>query len=229
MHFLGLAGMPRRIADYPGRLCGLELRLLDRRLHLLRLDAVLRLYRVPHAFYGKRVGENYWGEGATTLEWKVPSPPPFHSVRRVAGGFLRSGRAGVSTFVRRTARRRGPFIARSVGGGCRRLLGDPEAAGDVAGGVHRARRARGGAGPSAPGPGRSGDPLHRGRRGCGRRHQHVVRSRHRRCDAPHRRAAPAIGPHAAGRGIGLWRRTRRSDRCWSWGSPSTGSRPVSWR
>ena len=21
---------------------------------------------------------NYWGEGATTLEWTLPSPPPFH-------------------------------------------------------------------------------------------------------------------------------------------------------
>jgi cytochrome c oxidase subunit 1 len=28
---------------------------------------------------GKRVGANYWGEGATTLEWTVPSPPPFHT------------------------------------------------------------------------------------------------------------------------------------------------------
>jgi cytochrome c oxidase subunit 1 len=28
---------------------------------------------------GKRVGANYWGEGATTLEWRLPSPPPFHS------------------------------------------------------------------------------------------------------------------------------------------------------
>jgi cytochrome c oxidase subunit 1 len=28
---------------------------------------------------GRRVGANYWGEGATTLEWKVSSPPPFHS------------------------------------------------------------------------------------------------------------------------------------------------------
>ena len=26
-----------------------------------------------------RVGENPWGEGATTLEWTLPSPPAFHS------------------------------------------------------------------------------------------------------------------------------------------------------
>ncbi|HYL49830.1 MAG TPA: cytochrome c oxidase subunit I, partial [Stellaceae bacterium] len=28
---------------------------------------------------GRKVGANYWGEGATTLEWTVSSPPPFHS------------------------------------------------------------------------------------------------------------------------------------------------------
>ena len=28
---------------------------------------------------GKRVEANYWGEGATTLEWTVSSPPPFHT------------------------------------------------------------------------------------------------------------------------------------------------------
>ena len=28
---------------------------------------------------GRRVGANYWGEGATTLEWRLSSPPPFHS------------------------------------------------------------------------------------------------------------------------------------------------------
>ena len=28
---------------------------------------------------GRRVGANPWGEGATTLEWSVSSPPPFHS------------------------------------------------------------------------------------------------------------------------------------------------------
>ncbi|MBV8069336.1 MAG: cytochrome ubiquinol oxidase subunit I, partial [Acidobacteriaceae bacterium] len=25
------------------------------------------------------VAANYWGEGATTLEWSLPSPPPFHT------------------------------------------------------------------------------------------------------------------------------------------------------
>jgi cytochrome c oxidase subunit I len=28
---------------------------------------------------GKRAAANAWGEGATTLEWTLSSPPPFHS------------------------------------------------------------------------------------------------------------------------------------------------------
>jgi cytochrome c oxidase subunit I len=27
---------------------------------------------------GARVGSSYWGPSATTLEWTVSSPPPFH-------------------------------------------------------------------------------------------------------------------------------------------------------
>jgi cytochrome c oxidase subunit I len=28
---------------------------------------------------GERCPANPWGEGATTLEWTLPSPPPFHT------------------------------------------------------------------------------------------------------------------------------------------------------
>ena len=27
---------------------------------------------------GRKAEDNYWGEGATTLEWTLSSPPPFH-------------------------------------------------------------------------------------------------------------------------------------------------------
>ena len=27
---------------------------------------------------GKKAAANPWGEGATTLEWTLPSPPPYH-------------------------------------------------------------------------------------------------------------------------------------------------------
>ena len=78
MHFLGLAGMPRRYADYPDAFAGwnfvssigvLYLRGRHVRLH------VRRLRRLPEQGAG---GANPWGEGATTLEWTLPSPPPFH-------------------------------------------------------------------------------------------------------------------------------------------------------
>ena len=29
-------------------------------------------------FFGKKCESNPWGEGATTLEWTLSSPPPFH-------------------------------------------------------------------------------------------------------------------------------------------------------
>ena len=35
------------------------------------------------SFAGRRVGANYWGTGATTLEWTVSSPPPFHQFERL--------------------------------------------------------------------------------------------------------------------------------------------------
>jgi cytochrome c oxidase subunit 1 len=39
------------------------------------------LYRV---FTSKEVlADNYWGEGATTLEWAVPSPAPHHTFEDV--------------------------------------------------------------------------------------------------------------------------------------------------
>ncbi len=34
---------------------------------------------IIEAFLKKRVaGDNPWGEGATTLEWQLSSPPPYH-------------------------------------------------------------------------------------------------------------------------------------------------------
>ena len=38
------------------------------------------LLNLLYAFIKKRKAEqNPWGEGATTLEWTVSSPPPFHT------------------------------------------------------------------------------------------------------------------------------------------------------
>jgi cytochrome c oxidase subunit I len=40
--------------------------------------AVFLLVLVRTFFGGKKCADNPWGEGATTLEWTLPSPPPFH-------------------------------------------------------------------------------------------------------------------------------------------------------
>jgi cytochrome c oxidase subunit I len=79
MHFLGLAGMPRRYIDYPDAFAGWN--------NVASIGSYISIGAtvlfVVGAIYtlvaGKRIGANPWGEGATTLEWTVTSPPPFHS------------------------------------------------------------------------------------------------------------------------------------------------------
>jgi cytochrome c oxidase subunit 1 len=79
MHFLGLAGMPRRIADYPDAFAGWNF-IASIGSYISGAATLLFVFIVLQTlFAGKRVGANYWGEGATTLEWSVSSPPPFHS------------------------------------------------------------------------------------------------------------------------------------------------------
>jgi len=44
------------------------------------MTLVVFLYVVFRTFTSKEhLADNYWGEGATTLEWTVSSPPPFHT------------------------------------------------------------------------------------------------------------------------------------------------------
>ena len=80
MHFSGLAGMPRHYLDYP-----------DAMAHWNYISSIGAFISFGSAVFwlifvvfgtmlaGRRVGANYWGEGATTLEWTVDSPPPFHT------------------------------------------------------------------------------------------------------------------------------------------------------
>jgi cytochrome c oxidase subunit I len=79
MHFLGLAGMPRRIADYPEAFAGWN-HIASIGSYISAASTVWFIFIVFHTLLaGKKVGDNYWGEGATTMEWKVSSPPPFHT------------------------------------------------------------------------------------------------------------------------------------------------------
>ena len=78
-HFSGLAGMPRRVPDYPDVYAGWN--------YVSSIGAVITvvatlwfLFVVAHAFVrGAKAPANPWGEGATTLEWQVPSPAPYHT------------------------------------------------------------------------------------------------------------------------------------------------------
>src|SRR5690554_450886 len=76
---LGSAGHAASLHRLPGRLRGLEFGFLPGCLPVLRFDAVLRRDDDLGAHFGASVASNYWGEGATTLEWTVSSPPPFHT------------------------------------------------------------------------------------------------------------------------------------------------------
>ncbi len=79
MHFLGLAGMPRRIPDYPDAFAGWNM-VSSIGSYIAAASALLFLYIIYRTLTaGERCAENPWGEGATTLEWKMSSPPPFHT------------------------------------------------------------------------------------------------------------------------------------------------------
>ncbi len=78
MHFLGLSGMPRRVADYPDAFAGMNL-ISSIGSYISAAGLVVFFVGVAYAFIRKeRAASNPWGPGATTLEWKLSSPPPFH-------------------------------------------------------------------------------------------------------------------------------------------------------
>jgi cytochrome c oxidase subunit 1 len=78
MHFLGLSGMPRRIADYPDAFAGLN-QIASVGSYISATGLIVFFVGLVYAFVRKeRAAGNPWGPGATTLEWTLPSPPPFH-------------------------------------------------------------------------------------------------------------------------------------------------------
>ena len=78
MHFLGQDGMPRRIPDYPNAFAAYN-HLASIGYAIMAVSMIFFFVNVIWSlFAGRRVEGNYWGEGATTLEWTLSSPPPFH-------------------------------------------------------------------------------------------------------------------------------------------------------
>src|SRR4051812_9616475 len=77
-HFLGLSGMPRRYIDYPDAFAFWN-RVSSIGYYITFAGLLLFLYLLFEASRKKRPAPaNPWGDGATTLEWTLPSPPPFH-------------------------------------------------------------------------------------------------------------------------------------------------------
>ncbi len=78
-HFLGLAGMPRRYIDYPDVFAHWN--------YVSSIGAFIAggasvffiIMAIRNLFVGEKSEANPWGEGATTLEWTVASPAPFHT------------------------------------------------------------------------------------------------------------------------------------------------------
>ncbi|HEU0162075.1 MAG TPA: cytochrome c oxidase subunit I [Rhizomicrobium sp.] len=78
MHFLGMQGMPRRYVDYPDAFAGWNL-VSSIGAFISGFGVLFFLAVMAEAFARKRAaGDNPWGVGATTLEWTLSSPPPFH-------------------------------------------------------------------------------------------------------------------------------------------------------
>ena len=78
-HFLGLAGMPRRYADYPDAFAGWNY--VSSVGSYIAVGGLLVFFiNLIYSFSKKKAAaQNPWGEGATTLEWTIPSPPNFHT------------------------------------------------------------------------------------------------------------------------------------------------------
>ena len=77
-HFLGLAGMPRRVADYPDAFAHWNF-ISSIGAYVFAAGMAIFIANMALAFRRKApAGNSPWGEGATTLEWTLPSPPPFH-------------------------------------------------------------------------------------------------------------------------------------------------------
>jgi len=77
-HFLGLQGMPRRYPDYTPAYEHWNT-VSSYGYAIVMIGAGVFFLNMIYAFtMGKKAADNYWGEGANTLEWTLSSPPPFH-------------------------------------------------------------------------------------------------------------------------------------------------------
>ncbi len=80
MHFIGLAGMPRRIPDYALQFTDFN-QIASVGAFIFGISQLLFVYIVIQSIRGKGTtpaGAKVW-DGAEGLEWTLPSPPPYHT------------------------------------------------------------------------------------------------------------------------------------------------------
>ena len=78
MHFLGLAGMPRRVADYALQYTTLN-QVCTIGAYFFGFAQLIFLYVVISTIRGGKKATSQVWEGAHGLEWTLSSPPPYHS------------------------------------------------------------------------------------------------------------------------------------------------------
>ena len=150
MHWIGLEGMPRRVADYAAQFGDWNL-VISIFSFILGAAQLIFIYNVVVSWkWGPKAGDNPWR--AKTIEWLVSSPPPvfnFDEIPRVVGGPYEFGVPGArhAILARRRRRRGEPAEARGgrgdIGSSPRASRTDmaeghaeaPKAMADVAGGT----------------------------------------------------------------------------------------------
>jgi cytochrome c oxidase subunit 1 len=81
MHFVGLAGMPRRIPDYAIQFADFNA-IASIGAFGFGLSQLLFLYILLKTLKQDVTAEDKVWEGAEGLEWTLPSPPPYHSFEK---------------------------------------------------------------------------------------------------------------------------------------------------
>jgi cytochrome c oxidase subunit 1 len=120
MHWLGLEGMPRRVADYADKFGDWNL-VVSIGAFMLGLSTLVFFYNMIVSWkWGPLAPGNPWR--ARTLEWQVSSPPPlfnFDEIPQVVGGPYEYGVPGAVHAVMNGDREKVPVAA----GGVRELAG----------------------------------------------------------------------------------------------------------
>jgi cytochrome c oxidase subunit 1 len=78
MHFIGLAGMPRRVPDYALQFADFNA-IASVGAYIFGFSQLIFLVLVIKSIRGgKKASTSVW-ESAEGLEWSVPSPAPYHT------------------------------------------------------------------------------------------------------------------------------------------------------